>query len=107
MPPRTRWLACASAVTLCIDLKPEYSAFGPLGVNRHGIRSCSKFCVDDRYVFHLLMFASGVTEKPNRHAHGSGMTGRWVAAERQTNGPVHGPQYASGKHRLGKVGAGV
>ena len=25
----------------------------------------SKFCVDDRSVFHCLMFASGVTEDPN------------------------------------------
>ena len=28
----------------------------------------------------------------DRHAHGPGMRGPWVATERQTNGPVHGPQ---------------
>ena len=43
----------------------------------------------------------------DRHAHGPGMTGPWVAAERQTNGPVHGPQpIGLARPRAGDAGQG-
>ena len=34
-------------------------------VHRRGTVGSSKFCVDDRSVFHCLMFASGLTEDPS------------------------------------------
>lgn len=34
-------------------------------MHRRGTVGSSKFCVDDRGAFHLLMFASGVTENPS------------------------------------------
>jgi hypothetical protein len=43
------------------DFQGEGDAIG-IDANRLPKAGSSKFCVDDRSVFHLLMFASGVTE---------------------------------------------